>query len=148
MDVGTSPSNPNQRRPPALRTATMKKLLMTVALVALTATFAQAQENVVREAEARAEADHERIVQSLGLNQDQTTKIKEINANYHVKVNELQAARESGSDVSGKRAELEKARLVRYKAVLTPEQYATLESKLKEMNSERKAKVQQAPVAE
>lgn len=126
----------------------MKKLLMTVALVALTATFAQAQENVVREAEARAEADHERIVQSLGLNQDQTTKIKEINANYHVKVNELQAARESGSDVSGKRAELEKARLVRYKAVLTPEQYATLESKLKEMNSERKAKVQQAPVAE
>lgn len=121
---------------------------MTVALVAMTATFAQAQENVAREAEARAEANHERIVQSLGLDQDQTAKIKEINSDYHVKVSELQAARESGTDVSGKRAELEKARLVRYKAVLTPEQYATLESKLKEANAERKANVQQAPVTE
>ncbi|MBP8823689.1 MAG: hypothetical protein KBH07_08600 [Flavobacteriales bacterium] len=122
----------------------MKKLMTTIALVALTATFAQAQEKVARNAEARAEANHERIVKSLGLDQDQTAKVKEINADYRVKLEELKAAREAGTDVSGKRKDLEKARLARYKGVLTPEQYSKLETKLKEEKAERKAKKQGA----
>ncbi|MCC6841312.1 MAG: hypothetical protein IT230_14225 [Flavobacteriales bacterium] len=122
----------------------MKKLMMTIALAAMTATFAQAQEKVARDAEARAEANHERIVQGLGLDKDQTAKIQEINADYRAKLEELKSARAAGTDVSGKRRDLEKARLARYKGVLTPEQYTKLETRLKEEKAERKANKQPA----
>lgn len=117
---------------------------MTIALAAMTATFAQAQEKVARDAEARAEANHERIVQGLGLDKDQTAKIQEINADYRAKLEELKSARAAGTDVSGKRRDLEKARLARYKGVLTPEQYTKLETRLKEEKAERKANKQPA----
>ena len=128
----------------------MKRIVIGTALALLTLSAAQAQSKSRHTPEERAKAHTERMVKDLGLDADQTAEVEAINLKYAKQGDELRSQRQAqATDMKGKGAEMQDARMAEFKAVLTPEQYQKLEAaqatmkekrmeKRKEMRGERK----------
>lgn len=122
----------------------MKKWMMGAVMVLLAAGAAQAQDKQQRTPDERAEMRTERMVKELGLNADQTEKVKAINVKYAEKMKSVMEERQAaGAKRDGTMMELNKARMAEYKAVLTPDQYTKLEAQNKAMMEKRKEQRQE-----
>lgn len=117
----------------------MKKMLLSLAMATMAVGAANAQDAVKKAPDQdRAEMRTEHMVKELGLNEDQTAKVKEINARYGEKMQAMRQAQKAElTEKRDKRAELEEARMTELKGVLTPDQYAKLEARQKEMRDKR-----------
>lgn len=106
----------------------MKKLMMTLALAALTAGAVNAQEKQHKTPAERAKAQTERMSKELGLDAAQATKVEAINAKYAEKLQALRAERkaerEAGKDPehNGEGKALKEARYTELATVLNAEQ--------------------------
>jgi len=117
----------------------MKKMLLSLAMATMAVGAANAQDAVKQASpQDRAEMRTEHMVKELGLNEDQTAKVKEINARYGEKMQAMRQAQKAElTEKRDTRAELEEARMAELKGVLTPDQYAKLEARQKEMRDKR-----------
>ena len=119
----------------------MKKLMMTVALVAITL-GAQAQEKEKRTPEERAKAQTERMTKELGLSADQAAKLEPINLKYAQEGAALRAEYEAQREAmrkEGKGRKLVEAHDAEVKPILTPEQY----EKWQALKAEKKEKMKE-----
>lgn len=121
---------------------TMKKII--VMLLALAPILVMAQNTVPKKTtEERVQKHTDKMAADLGLNEDQKTKVADINKKYGAEAEELRADRKAEKDV--RRAEAQKraeARDQELKAVLTDEQYTKhLEMKAAQ-KEKRQAKVE------
>lgn len=115
----------------------MKKLMMIVALAALTA-GAQAQEKVRKTPQERADAQTSRMTKELALTKEQAIKVEAINLKYAQEAEALRAEREAQREAmrkGGKGKAMHTAHEEELKAVLTAEQFAQWQAKKEELKA-------------
>ncbi len=101
---------------------TKKVLGLTIALFGMVA-FANAQETVP-EFEKRGKAHHQKMIDKLGLNDEQVAAFKELKKTYRGKAKALKSQTDSKDELADLMYQNRKAKTAEIKKILTPEQYA------------------------
>ena len=101
---------------------TKKILGLAIALFGMVA-FAQAQDTDLK-FEKRAKAHHQKMIDKLGLNDEQAAAFKEIKKTYKEKAKALRTQTESKDELADLMYQNRKAKTAEIKQLLTPEQYA------------------------
>lgn len=122
----------------------MKKLMFSMALTALLAGTATAQDARMNAPADRARVQTERMVKDLGLSDEQKTKVEAINLKYAEKAQALRAERKAEpGEHKGEGKELMAERENEMKSVLTPEQFEKWNAQEKARIEKRKEQVQE-----
>lgn len=101
---------------------TKRILGLTIALFGIVA-FAHAQDTSP-EFEKRGKAHHQKMIEKLGLNDEQVAAFKELKKTYREKAKALRSQTDSKDELADLMYQNRKAKTAEIKRLLTPEQYA------------------------
>lgn len=116
------------------------KIFTTIALILAISFSANAQrgERKAQDPEKRAAKQTAQMIEKLALSEDQATKVQEINLAYAIKMKEARENnKESREAMKEMRKEMDSAKNAELKAVLTQEQFQTLETMEKQRKPRR-----------